>query len=166
MKVALIGPAICAWAALGCETSNSGTLFNVTTTLSSTNCGAAVTVEDTEDFQVRLTLSDDELKWYEVDTGDTIQGSVSDDDFTLAKVENFQLTEASGADPGCTVRRHDSYTGVLTKSGSSITKASGDVVSGYTEATNYSCDSLIGVSGGFADLPCQVEYSFVATPAK
>lgn len=158
---------LCACAALGCETSNDGSLFNVTTTLSSSTCGAAVTVEDSEVFQVRLTLSDDELKWYEVDTGDSIQGSVSSSDFTLAEVEVIQLTQASGTDSACAVRRHDSYNGTLTTSNSTtITKATGEVVSNYTEATGYSCDALIGVSDGFSDLPCAVNYTFVATPAK
>jgi hypothetical protein len=150
----------------GCNTSNSGTLFDVTTTLSSTTCGAAVEVEDSEEFQVRLTFSDDTLKWYEVDTGDSIEGSVSDDEFTLAEVQIIELTEPSGTDPGCSVRRHDSYTGTLTTSGDSITKAKGEVISSYTEASDYACDPLIGVSGGFSDLPCEINYTFVATPAK
>lgn len=167
MRTRLGFATLCACAALGCESSNSGTLFNVTTTLSSSTCGAAVTVEDNEVFQVRLTLADDELKWYEVDTGDSIQGSVSSDEFTLAKVEVIQLTQVSGIDPGCTVRRHDSYTGTLTTSNSTtITKAAGEVASNYTEATGYACDALIGVSDGFSDLPCAVNYTFAATPAK
>jgi hypothetical protein len=138
----------------------------VTTKLSRSTCGAIVIAEDGEEFPVRLTLSDDELNWYEVDTGDSISGSVSGSEFTLAEVEVYQVTTASEADLGCAVRRHDGYTGTLTTSGSTITKAVGEVVSSYAEATGFSCDALIGVSGGFSDLPCEVEYSFTATPAQ
>lgn len=166
MKTASYFSLTAALAILGCQTSSGGTLFNVTATLATSSCGAAVTVSASEEFQVRITQSDDTLTWYDLDTGDSTQGSISSNAFTLARIDVFQITAASAESAGCSVRRHDSYSGTLTKSGQNITKIEADVDSNYTEASGYFCDALIGSKDGFSDLPCEVKYSLVGTPAK
>jgi hypothetical protein len=150
----------------GCQTSDRGDLFNATTELVSSSCGPVVEVEDTETFQIRLTKDDDVLKWYSVETGDTMQGSVDEDELLLASVESIVLTEADATGPGCQVRRHDAYSGTISASSNKITKAEGTVVSSYTQMTGFNCDALIGTADGFTDLPCEIRYNFVATPAK
>ncbi|HEY5958221.1 MAG TPA: hypothetical protein VIV60_16770 [Polyangiaceae bacterium] len=151
---------------LGCHTaSESGELFDVKSTFVSSSCGAAVDIDDGETFQVRLTYADDSLTWYELDTGETTQGSISDNAFTLAEVTGYQMTAATGYDPGCAVRRHDAYSGTFTKTAERVSRFAATVVSNYSEASGYTCDSLIGVSGGFTDLPCTVNYTLVGTAA-
>jgi hypothetical protein len=63
------------------------------------------------------------------------------------------------------VRRHDSYSGTTTiDKNDKLTKLEGDIVFKYSQATGYNCDSLIGATDGFDDLPCEVDYTFAATP--
>jgi hypothetical protein len=158
--------ALALFGSAGCETNSGGTLFNVIASLSSSTCGAAVTVKESEEFQVRVTESDGTLTWYDSETGDTMQGSITNEAFTLAKVNVYSVTSSAVESTGCAVRRHDAYAGTITKSGTSMTKLTATVDSTYEEATGYNCDSLIGADGGFTDLPCEIKYSLVGTPNK
>jgi hypothetical protein len=45
-----------------------------------------------------------------------------------------------------------------------IKKLDGTILFEYSQATGYDCDALIGATDGFDDLPCEVEFEFVATP--
>lgn len=149
----------------GCQQNGDAVELKVTATLVSSTCGAAVELEDTEEFEVTLTREDDVLTWYSQDTGTEMEGSVdSDNQITLATTSTFQVTEPSAVASGCSVRRHDAYSGTLKESSSdAITGFEVEVLSTYTEATNYSCDALIGAQGGFTDLPCEVNYELVGT---
>ena len=163
LRTLLCFAAILAIGVAGCQTGDDPALFNVTATLNSSNCGAAIVTSATEALQIRLTETDTTVTWESVDTGDVIQGSLSGNTFTLAKIDVIQVTPVSGADPGCSVRRHDSYSGTLTKSSGTVTKFAAEVDANYSAATGFSCDSLIGATGGFSDLPCDIKYSLVST---
>jgi hypothetical protein len=149
----------------GCN-KNDGTLFNVTATLKDTTCGTGVIdANDSETFQIRLGLDDTTLSWYDVDTAKSSQGTLSDDEFSVSAGNTYAVTEPSAVSVGCSVRRHDKYSGdaSLTDAGE-IQKLEGAFVFEYSEATGYDCDTLIGVADGFEDLPCEIEYTFVARP--
>lgn len=142
-----------------CAPTESGPVLNVTAKLTSSTCGAAVDAEDTGEFQVEITKSDEALEWFARGSGNPIHGSVNqDDEFTLGEVATIQVTDPSGLDPGCAVRRHDSYAGTLTLVEDAIAAFEAELVSEYTEAAGYSCDALIGAEGGFSDLPCKLVY--------
>jgi hypothetical protein len=141
-------------------------LFNVTAELTDTTCGTGVLdAEDSWEFQIRLTLDDSTLTWYDVETSNSSDGSLSDEEFSVSAGNNLVVTEASGTSVGCSVRRHDKYSGDATLDDEgAIEKLEGTLVFNYSAATGYNCDDLIGDSDGFEDLPCEIEYSFVARP--
>lgn len=149
----------------GCQPNDNAVELKVTGTLVNSTCGAAVDTDATEEFYVVLTRDDDALSWYTKDTGDQMEGSVdSNDAIELASIRIVQVTDSSGLDPGCAVRRHDAYSGTLKEStANKIVGFDVEVLSTYTEADNYSCDALIGARGGFTDLPCEVTYDLSGT---
>ena len=154
------------FAAYGCGSTDEGKLFDVTATLADSTCGSgAVNAKDDWTFQVRLKKDSSTLTWYDVDSGTTTEGTISDGKFSVSAANNYVVTAGSDSSTGCTVRRHDSYSGDATLDKSSnLTKLEGDIVFKYSQATGYNCDSLIGTSDGFDDLPCEVDYTFVAIP--
>jgi hypothetical protein len=125
-------------------------------------------MDDSRSFQVRLTLDDSTLTWYDVDSGKSSEGTLSNEEFSVSAGNTYQVSEASETDVGCSLRRHDKYSGDATVSSgddeNAIKKLSGTLVYTYKEATGYNCDSYIGESDGIEDLPCEVEYTFVAKP--
>jgi len=157
---------ICLLAFLGCGSTNEGTLFKVNAALTDTTCGSgAVNAKDNWDFQVRLKKDDTSLTWYDVETGATTQGSINDGAFSVSDSNIYEVTVASAVSTGCSVRRHDNYSGDVTfDTEDDIAKLEGDIAFKYSQATGYTCDSLIGATDGFDDLPCEVDYTFVATP--
>jgi hypothetical protein len=154
------------FAAYGCGSTAEGTLFKVTAALADSTCGSgAVNAKDDWTFQVRLKKDGSTLTWYDVESGTTTEGNVSDGKFSVSAVNNYVVTAGSDSSTGCTVRRHDNYSGDATlDSSSNLTKLEGDIVFKYSQATGYNCDSLIGTTDGFDDLPCEVDYTFVANP--
>jgi hypothetical protein len=150
---------------LGCETTGEGTLFNVKATLSDSSCGSgAVDAKDNWDFQVRIKKDDTTFTWYDVDSAVSTQGTINDTAFSVSDSSTYAITNATGVSNGCSVRRHDSFSGDATLNKSKeIVSLEGDIVMKYSQATGYDCDSLIGATNGFDDLPCTVNYTFVAT---
>lgn len=145
---------------------DDGTLFNVTAVLTETTCGSGVVNDDdSRDFQVRLTLDDKTLTWYDVESASSSEGTLNEERFSVSDGNTYGLTDASGGSVGCSVRRHDRYAGdaTMTDDGE-IERLEGTIVFKYSEATGYNCDALIGTSDGFEDLPCNVEYEFIAVP--
>jgi hypothetical protein len=152
---------------LGCQSADQGELFEVDATLASSTCGSgAVDPEDTWSFRVRLEREDNTLTWYDENTGSTLQGTINGDTFTIADVNVYTVTQGTVYVVGCSVRRHDHYSGTVTGSDDAITGLEGDLVLSYSQATGYDCDALIGAPDGFADLPCEVEYVLSAEPAE
>jgi len=152
---------------LGCGTTNEGTLFRVSAALADNACGSgAIQVDDDWSFKVRLKKDDTTLTWYDVETGTSTEGSTSDGKFSVADTNTFVVTAATLSSVGCTVRRHDAYTGDVTlDSSGNLAKLEGDIMFKYTQGTGYDCDPLIGATNGFDDLPCEVDYTFIATPS-
>lgn len=149
----------------GCN-PNEGDLFNITASLADTTCGTGVVdAEDSWDFQVRLSLDGETLTWYDVDTAETSQGTLSDGKFSVSAGNSYIVTDATEVSVGCSVRRHDKFSGDATLDDAfEIEALKGTLVLDYSEATGYNCDALIGDADGFEDLPCEIEYSFVAKP--
>jgi hypothetical protein len=150
----------------GCDGTSEGTLFDVSAALTTSTCGSgAVDAKDSWDFQVRLKEDGTTLTWDDVTTGTTSQGTIGDGKFSVSDSNTYEVTAASAASEGCSVRRHDNCSGTTTiDKNDKLTKLEGDIVFKYSQATGYNCDSLIGASDGFDDLPCEVDYTFVATP--
>jgi hypothetical protein len=149
----------------GCN-PNEGELFNVTASLTDTTCGTGVLdADDHWDFQVRLALDGETLTWYDVDTADSSQGSLTDGEFSVSTGNTYVVTEATTVSVGCSVRRHDKFSGDASlDDAGAIETLKGTLVQDYSEATGYNCDALIGEADGFEDLPCEISYSFVASP--
>lgn len=150
---------------LGCEATAEGTLYNVKSTLTDSTCGSgAIDAQDNWDFQVRIKKEGTTLTWYDVDSAVSTQGSIDDTAFSVSDSNTYAITAATNVSNGCSLRRHDSYSGDATLNKSSeIVSLEGDIVMKYSQATGYDCDSLIGATNGFDDLPCEVSYTFVAT---
>jgi len=149
-----------------CASTDEGTLFKVTAALADSTCGTgAADAKDDWNFEIRLKKNDSTLTWYDVTNSTSTDGTISDDKFSVSDANDYVVTSASATSVGCTVRRHDSYTGTptLDKSGT-ITKLEGDIVFKYSQVTGYDCDPLIGATDGFDDLPCEVDYTFAAVP--
>lgn len=151
---------------LPCCEQADGTLFNVTATLSESTCGTgAADAQDSWDFQIRLSKEDSTLTWVMVTQQTEAEGVIGDDTFSVSHAETVEVTPATQLALGCSVRRHDNYSGSVTLSKASvIEKLKGQLTFKYTEATGYDCDALIGTSDGFQDLPCEVTYDFTAVP--
>jgi len=147
-----------------CASTDEGTLFKVTAALADSTCGTgAADAKDNWTFEIRLKKDNTTLTWYDVTNGTSTDGTISDDKFAVSDTNEYVVTSASATSVGCTVRRHDSYTGTATldKTGT-ITKLEGDIVFKYSQVTGYYCDPLIGATEGFDDLPCEVDYTFAA----
>lgn len=151
---------------LGCDGTSEGTLYNVSAALTTSTCGSGVAdAADSWSFQVRLTRDGTTLTWDDVTTGITTQGTIGDGKFSVSDSNTYEVTAMSAGSAGCSVRRHVSYSGTTTiDKNDKLTELEGDIVFKYSQATGYNCDSLIGASDGFDDLPCEVDYTFVATP--
>jgi len=150
----------------GCQIAQQGTLFEVKASLADSTCGTgALDAKDDWSFEVRLTKDGSTLTWYDVDSGATLVGSIGDGEFSVSDANNYVVTAASDYSLGCTVRRHDKYSGDagLDSSGD-LTGLDGEMVFEYSQATGYDCDSMIGTTDGFDDLPCEIDYTFVAEP--
>ena len=154
------------WAFTACEWNvETSEVFNVSATLVSTTCGTgAVDADDTISFQVSLTRDDDALTWYDIDNDLEMEGLIVDDEVTVAASQDFVITETDGEDNGCSVRRRDVYEATLVGEGDDIEQVEGDVTFTFSQVSGTDCDSLIGDSDGFDELPCEVEYEFVAVP--
>lgn len=152
-------------AVCGCE-AQQGTLFKVEASLEDSTCGTgALDAEDNWDFEVRLEKDGSTLTWYDVDSGMTIVGSIDDGKFSVSDANNYVVTAASDYSVGCAVRRHDKYSGDASfDTSGGLTGLEGDMVFEYSQATGYDCDSMIGTTDGFEDLPCEIDYTFVAEP--
>lgn len=153
-------------AAPGCQGISSGTYFDVEATLEDASCGSVVEAPDSWSFQVRLKRTDDELSWYDVDTRTSLSGSIdADEELTLTNSLTIAVTDGTDTAVGCTVRRRDRYEGAITGAGNTISAIDGELTFTYSEESGYDCAALIGASGGFDELPCELDYSFVATPS-
>lgn len=155
---------LCPWLLVvplcACEwPTESSQVFNVSATLVSTTCGTgAVDAEDSISFQVSLARDDDELTWYDIDSGIQMDGIIVGEDVTVSGSQDFEVSEE------CSVRRRDTYDVTLTGTGNSIEQVDGDITYTFSQVSGTDCDSLIGDSDGFDDLPCKIKYEFVAVP--
>jgi len=149
----------------GCAQTD-GAIFRVQATLSKSTCGSgAVDASDSWNFKVRLHKDGSTLTWEDVDSGMSTQGVIGSDSFSVSAGSKYEVTASTEGSVGCSVRRHDNYSGSVSydKSGD-ISKLDGVISFNYTLSTGYNCDALIGTANGFEDLPCEVDYKFEASP--
>ena len=95
---------------------------------------------------------------------EAIPGSIAADgtSFDFESGVDVTLQAAQGAQPGCTMIRADTASGVLSSSSTDVSSFSVDMSFGYAVEAGSQCAGWVGVQGGFAAVPCRVSYSLTA----
>lgn len=151
---------------IGCDYTSEADTFDVTATLSDTTCGTgALDAEETWEFQIKMQRDGDALVIEDIENAIQMEGSIEDEEFTLSTSDTFVVTEGTSDSAGCSVHRRDQYTGEIESVGNEISRVEGEILYTFSQATGYDCEVLVGATNGFDDLPCKIEYTFVATPA-
>ncbi|HVJ17655.1 MAG TPA: hypothetical protein VM686_19675 [Polyangiaceae bacterium] len=141
--------------------------YGVVGTLSSSSCGPdALGATDPWQFEVRLSKADRELFW--LNGREAIAGRLSTDGVTF-EFETRVEVEALPAERGrkaCVVSRSDQAQGVLSAAAGDVLAFSGELAFGYSVLEDSDCSPLVGVTGGFAALPCSMAYALQAARTK
>lgn len=141
--------------------------FKVAATLEKSNCGAGAlgTPEDWE-FRIRLSRQDPAFYW---NTGAAaVEGRLGSDGqtFTLESETVVELGPEVTASLPCVIVRQDRAAGVLDDPGVDVTAFEGSLVYSFSETPDTDCTTLVGVPGGFAQLPCEIRYELQAEREK
>lgn len=169
----LVGALSCSFLVAACSAPGDaeydakvpGTLlgtFAVVGKLDDDECGAdLMNAPDPWRFDVRLSRFQNDLYW--LNGREAIVGDVdSKNGFRFSTRVDVPVTPRRGSDPGCTVSRYDSAEGALTASGDEVTALRGVLEFEYRSKRQTECLEIIGVPGGFNNLPCKMSYSIRA----
>lgn len=136
--------------------------FHVVGRMESSTCGpGALGSTDVWEFEVKLSRDGRDLYW--LNGKEPIYGRLAADGVTFSFDSRSAITtrQAHGAAPGCTVVRRDLASGVLQGS-EVVTGFSGALRFGYAPTEDSECSDLVGIDGGFAQLPCEMGYQLDA----
>jgi hypothetical protein len=136
--------------------------FHVVGRMDVSSCGpGALGSKDVWEFDVKLSRDGDDLYW--LNGKEPVYGRIAADGVTFSFDSQSAITTraAKGAMPGCTVIRRDLASGVL-QGGADVSGFSGDLRFGYAPTPESDCTDLVGVDGGFAQLPCEIGYEMTA----
>jgi hypothetical protein len=137
--------------------------YRVTADLQSSTCGeGALGSERKWQFEVRLSKQGSDLYW--LNGREAIAGTIESDGVSFGFDTRIRVETSAAARGrfGCAIWRADSADGKFVAQGSEVTGFSGRLGFTYSPEANSDCSELIGVPGGFAGLPCAIEYAIAA----
>jgi hypothetical protein len=123
-------------------------------------CEAAVLgVVDPWKFDLRLSRLAHDLYW--LNGREAISGALASDErsFRFDTAVDITLEPARRGRAACIVSRRDSATGSLSPSAENATRVEAEISFIYQVREKSECANIIGVPGGFASLPCRVDFS-------
>jgi hypothetical protein len=138
--------------------------YHVVGELQDSTCGeGALGSTPRWEFDVRLSRQDSYLYW--LNGKEAISGTIGSDglSFQFATRIKVQASEAARGRLGCTIWRGDSAAGKFAGQGTDVPSFTGNLTFAYQPEANSDCSEWVGVSGGFAGLPCQMTYAMEAT---
>jgi hypothetical protein len=141
--------------------------FHATASLGASTCGSgALGSADTWEFDVKLSREGSRLFW--LNGAAPVEGNIAADGRTFGFETSVmvEVAPAQGRQPGCTVERADSAAGTLAVADDRVDGFDGKIEYAYSAANDSDCTGLIGVSGGFATLPCSLGYGMAAKLTK
>jgi hypothetical protein len=142
--------------------------YGVVGSLSGSTCGdGALGATDPWQFEVRLSRADRELFW--LNGREAIAGRLEADgvSFSFETRVDVELIPAEKGRPACVISRYDRATGLLSADNTDVESFAADLrfefaVAASDGSVGYDCSPAIGVSGGFAALPCSMGYDLEA----
>jgi hypothetical protein len=137
--------------------------FHVTAALEASSCGpGALGSTDSWEFDVKLSRDGSRLFW--LNGAAPVAGHVDPDgrSFGFETTVTVEVQPARGKLPGCLVERVDRAAGTLEETEGEVTGFDGTLDYAYSTASESDCSSLVGVTGGFAALPCSLGYQMAA----
>ncbi|HEY6561468.1 MAG TPA: hypothetical protein VI072_29545 [Polyangiaceae bacterium] len=134
--------------------------YSVEAELESSTCGeGALGSEHSWKFDVRLSRSGSALYW--LNGQEAISGVIdAEGAFTIETNVKVQTQAAGRGRLGCVIWRMDRTSGKLVGQGADVPGFTGKLRFGYAPEQNSDCSELLGVSGGFATLPCEMTYGY------
>ncbi len=136
--------------------------FHVVGQLTASSCGpGALGSTDVWEFDVKLSKDGPDLYW--LNGQEPIHGRIAADGVTFSFDTSaaIVLMEQKGAMPGCTIVRRDLASGTLSDP-DVVAGFEGIMRFGYAATAESACDELVLVDGGFATLPCEINYRMTA----
>lgn len=133
--------------------------FAVTARLESSDCGeGAMGAPELWEFEVRLSREHSTLFWLNGQA--PVEGKLdpSTGRFEIESTSRVEATPASRDGPGCVLLRHDRAVGTLLTSEGAVTGFTTELGYHYSVDVGRRCAEWIGVTGGFARLPCAQRY--------
>jgi hypothetical protein len=137
--------------------------FHVTAALEASSCGpGALGSADSWEFDVKLSRDGSRIFW--LNGAAPVAGHVDPDGrtFGFETTVMVEVEPARAERPGCLVERVDRAAGTLEETGAEVTGFDGTLGYAYSTASDSDCSSLVGVTGGFAALPCSLSYGMAA----
>jgi len=135
--------------------------FHVTAALEASSCGpGALGSTPSWEFDVKLSRDGSRLFW--LNGAAPVEGHVDGQSFGFSTTVNVEVEPARTGRPGCLIERMDSAAGTLEVTKGQVTGFDGTLDYAYSATTGSDCSSLLGVSGGFAALPCSLGYAMAA----
>lgn len=137
--------------------------FHATGTLLSDTCQAAV-LGVTNDWAFDVKLSREETTLYWLNGEEAIPGTISANGTAFGFQSGVEVTmqPAQGAQPGCIILRSDAASGELSSKTSDVKSFHVNMSFTYSVKSGTQCAGYVGVTDGFAALPCSVSYSLSA----
>jgi hypothetical protein len=133
--------------------------FAMSGALQRDECQAPVLgVVDPWNFELRLSRLVSDLYW--LNGREAISGELSSNErsFTFDTRVDIVLSRPRGSRPGCTVTRRDTADGSLRPNANTATEIEAELSFAYDVRDGSDCSDIVGVSGGFARLPCRVAF--------
>jgi hypothetical protein len=137
--------------------------FAMTGALERDECQAPVLgVSDPWQFEMRLSRLGNDLYW--LNGREAISGSLSgNEDFDFDTRVDTVIERSRSGRPGCTLSRRDIAQGSLTPNADAASEIEAEISFVYDVLPGSDCSSVVGVRGGFARLPCRVDFELTGT---
>ena len=142
--------------------------FHVVAEREQTTCGdGAVGAPSHWEFDVRLSREERTLYW---NTGAAaVEGTVDADGVSFS-ISSQTRVEIAPPEPeifaGCVVMREDEATGALDAPGLEVGGFEATLSYAFAPEGDSDCQMLVGVPGGFSELPCEMAYTASASRAE
>ncbi len=137
--------------------------YRVVATLGSSSCGPdALGAPDVWEFDVRLSRDDPDLYW--LNGEEPVYGTLAADglSFSFDTETRITLQEPRNGRGGCVIVRSDRASGRLEGSALDVPAFAGELRYGYSARAGSDCTEWLGLEGGFATLPCSIDYDIPA----
>jgi hypothetical protein len=137
--------------------------FAMTGALERDECQAPVLgVIDPWKFEMRLSRLGNDLYW--LNGREAIAGSLSaNEDFDFDTRVDTVIEPPRSGRPGCTLSRRDIAQGSLTPNADAASEIEAEITFVYDVSPGSDCRGVVGVPGGFARLPCRVDFGLTGT---